>query len=64
MLFLFVLKFHAEPKCVSYSLIYQLFFRTTNLLLLLYQLLFMRNMTYSLTIYFFSLSLVYVLQSS
>ena len=52
MLFLFVLKFHAEPKCVSYSLMYQLFFRTTNLLLLLYQLLFMRNMTYSLTIYF------------
>ena len=29
---------YSEPKCVIYSLMYQLFFRTTNLLL--YQLLF------------------------
>ena len=37
---------------------YQLFFKTTNLLLLLYLLLLIKRMTYSLTIRFFNLSLV------
>ena len=37
---------------------YQLFFRTANLLLLLYPLLLIKNMTYSLAIRFFSQSLV------
>ena len=37
---------------------YQLFFRTTNLLLLLYPLLLIKSMTYSLAIRFFSQSLV------
>ena len=46
------------------ALMYELFFRATNLLLLLYPLLFIGGMTYSLTIYFFSHSLVYELQSS
>ena len=47
------------------SLMYQLFFRTANLLLLLYPpLLFIKSMTYSLTIHSFSHSLVYELQSS
>ena len=39
------------------GLIYQLFFRTTNLLLLLYPLLLIKSMTYSLAIRFFSQSL-------
>ena len=39
--------------CVNYSLMYQLFFRTTNLLLLLYSLLFIKSITYSLAIDFF-----------
>ena len=43
---------YLEPECVSYSLIYQLFFRSTNLLLLLYLLLFIKSMTYSLAIHF------------
>ena len=55
---------YSEAQCVRYSLMYQLFFKTTNLLLLLYPLLFIKSMTYSLTIYFFSHSLVYELQSS
>ena len=46
------------------ALMYELFFGATNLLLLLYPLLFIGGMTYSLTIYFFSHSLVYELQSS
>ena len=37
---------------------YQLFFKTTNLLLLLYLLLLIKHMTYSLAIRFFNLSLV------
>ena len=40
------------------GLMYQLFFRTTNLLLLLYPLLLIKSMTYSLAIRFFSQSLV------
>ena len=40
------------------GLVYQLFFRTTNLLLLLYPLLLIKSMTYSLAIRFFSQSLV------
>ena len=40
------------------GLMYQLFFRTTNLLLLLYQLLLIKGMTYSLAICFSSQSLV------
>ena len=40
------------------GLIYRLFFRTTNLLLLLYPLLLIKSMTYSLAICFFSQSLV------
>ena len=55
---------YLQPECVSYSLMYQLLFRTTNLLLLLYPLLFIKSMTYSLRVHFFSDSLVYELQSS
>ena len=40
------------------GLMYQLFFRTTNLLLLLYPLLLIKSMTYSLAIRFFNQSLV------
>ena len=40
------------------GLMYQLFFRTANLLLLLYPLLLIKSMTYSLAIRFFSQSLV------
>ena len=40
------------------GLMYQLFFRTPNLLLLLYPLLLIKSMTYSLAIRFFSQSLV------
>ena len=50
---------YLEPQCVSYSLMYQL---STNLLLLPYPVLFIKSMTYSLAIHFFSQSLVYELQ--
>ena len=50
------------PDCASYPLVYQLFFRTTNLLLLLYSLLFIKTIIYSLAID--CQSLVYELQSS
>ena len=43
---------------------YQLFFRTTNLLVLLYPVVFIKIMTYSLSIHFFNQFLVYELQSS
>ena len=43
---------------------YQIFFRTANLLLLLYSLLFIESVTYFLAIDFFSQLLVYELQSS
>ena len=49
---------------VNYSLMYQLFVRTTNLLLLLYLLFFIKSIIYTLAIDFFSQSLVYELQSS
>ena len=38
---------YSELERFSYSLMYQLFFRTTNLLLLLYPLLFIKSMPYS-----------------
>ena len=41
---------------------YQLFFRTTKLLLLLYPVLFIKSMTYSSAIDFFGYSLVYELE--
>ena len=42
---------------------YLLFFKTSNLLLLLYSLLFIKTVTYSLAIDFFSHSLVYELNN-
>ena len=46
------------------GLMYQLFFKTAHLLLLLHPLLFIKSTTYSLAIHFFSHSLIYELQSS
>ena len=43
---------------------YQLFFRTTDLVLLLYPALFIKSMTFSLATQFYSHSLVYELQGS
>ena len=52
-----VVREHSEPECVIYSLMYQIIFRTTKLLL--YPLLFNKNMGFSLAIpVFFSHSLV------
>ena len=50
---------YSKPESVSYSLMYQLFFRTPNLLLLLYPVLFIKSMAYSLAIYILSHSSVY-----
>ena len=55
---------YSEPDCVSYFFMYQLFFRTTNLLVLLYSLFSIKSITYSLAIDFFKQFLVYELQSS
>ena len=53
---------YSELKCLSYSLVYQLFFRTCNLLL--YPLLIIESITNSLVIHSFIRSVVYELQGS
>ena len=55
---------YLEPEHVSCSSMYQLFFRTTDLVLLLYPALFIKSMTFSLATQFYIHFLVYELQGS
>ena len=54
---------YSEPECASFSLMYQLLFKTANILLLLYPVK-PKSMAYSLDNNFFKHILVYELPSS